>query len=340
MSSQPLRVGIVGGGIGGLTAAISIARAGAGVTVLEAASQLGEIGAGIQMFGNVSRFLVRCGIDEIIGENLVAMDEVRSWDGVSQEGHLIGRIYTKTVARMQGFPWWVVRRDHLHAGLVAGAVRDGVVVKTGFRVAGLEDDADGVTVISDNGDRERFDMVVGADGLRSYMRSHLFPELKPVCANNIAAYRTVVSCEEVFAKIPEARLKIGNTMDLFIGPGGYILLYPLSAGKELNVVSCFEQSRAVTELEELDVKEFRDHFIGWDPFIVKILGLVTETKRWPLLVLPRTESWSNSHKNIVLMGDAIHGMQNHMVRTMTSMYAVADFCRPRAQQRRWKTVYF
>ena len=91
--------------MGGLTAAIAIARAGAKVTLLEAAKELGEIGAGIQMFSNVSRLLVRWGVDEIIGDNLVAVDEINTWGANSE---LLARFDPKLGAKQTGFPHWFV----------------------------------------------------------------------------------------------------------------------------------------------------------------------------------------------------------------------------------------
>jgi salicylate hydroxylase len=73
---NPLHVGLCGGGLGGLAAAIALRRAGAQVTVLEAASELGEIGAGIQMTPNASRLLIKWGVADIIGENLVEVEEL------------------------------------------------------------------------------------------------------------------------------------------------------------------------------------------------------------------------------------------------------------------------
>lgn len=103
MPQTKLHVGICGGGLGGLAAAIAIARAGAKVTLLEAAKELGEIGAGIQVFPNVSRLLIRWGADELIGKNLILVDEINTW---SADNHLIARFDPKLGAKQAGFPHW------------------------------------------------------------------------------------------------------------------------------------------------------------------------------------------------------------------------------------------
>src|SRR5689334_9891483 len=98
-NAKSISIGLVGAGLGGLAACIALSRAGAQVTVLEAAPEPGEIGAGIQMFGNVSRFLIRTGVDKIIGDNLVQCDEVRTWGQGLTERELIGRIDVRKVVR-------------------------------------------------------------------------------------------------------------------------------------------------------------------------------------------------------------------------------------------------
>lgn len=103
MPQKKLHVGICGGGLGGLTAAIAIARTGAKVTLLEAAKELGEIGAGIQVFPNVSRLLIRWGVDELIGRNLILVDEINTW---SADNQLIARFDPKLGAKQAGFPHW------------------------------------------------------------------------------------------------------------------------------------------------------------------------------------------------------------------------------------------
>ena len=91
--------------MGGLAAAIALAQGGADVTLLEAARELGEIGAGIQVFPNVSRFLIRWGADEIIGNNLVAVDEINTWGA---DNTLISCFDPKVGLKHTGFPHWFV----------------------------------------------------------------------------------------------------------------------------------------------------------------------------------------------------------------------------------------
>ncbi|PVH97424.1 FAD/NAD(P)-binding domain-containing protein [Periconia macrospinosa] len=297
-------------GLGGLSAAIAIARAGAEVTLLEAAHELGEIGAGIQLYPNVSRFLIRWGVDKIIGDNLVLHDEVNTYAG--PEATLIACSSASDLALRSGFPWWVARRDHLHHGLTESARAHGVNVIVNSRVSKLKESAESVEVSTTNGNTYIFDFLVGADGIRSFIRSQIAPGVGPKATSKVAAYRGVLTYEQIFSEIPEARAYLRNSMDSWVGPNGCILTYPISGGKELNIVTAFCKDDYVTEMGQVDIEEFRNYYQDYSPVIQKILRLVNYTQRWPLLQMPPMKSWSNQQKNIVLLGDAAHGMQNFM----------------------------
>lgn len=206
-----------------------------------------------------------------------------------------------------------MRRDHLHDGLTDSARQHGAELILGARVIAVYHNTDGVQVTSSNGKSYKFDFLVGADGVNSVVRQSLFPDLSPRAVSQIAAYRGVVDYEEVYAAIPEARSILRNTIDAYVGPDGYVLLYPLSGGRELNIVTAFNTDHIVSTVEDVDINEFRNHYKDYPPVLRKVLNLMTATKRWPLLVVPPTTTWSNEYKNVVLMGDAIHSMQNHMV---------------------------
>jgi salicylate hydroxylase len=184
----------------------------------------------------------------------------------------------------------------------------------GSRVESYEYAKRNVTVATSDGCKYTFDLLIGADGIKSTIRSSLLPDATPQAASTVAAFRGILPYEKVFQEVPEARQFLRNSMDAWVGPNGYILLYPLTAGTELNVVTIFQMGRIVKTPEDKDVQDFQNLYKDWSPVIKKIIGLIEHTQIWPLLVLPPMKSWSNEHKNVVLLGDAAHCMQNHMVR--------------------------
>lgn len=315
---RKLRVGLCGAGLGGLAAAIAIARAGCEVRILEAASELGEIGAGIQMTPNVSRLLIKWGVSEIIGDDLVQCNYINMR---RTDGKVIQRteLYPKVV-REYGFPWWMVHRHHLHCGLAEGARRHGVQIVTGARVAKIEFEQSPVKVTTEKGKVFEFDVLIGSDGLKSVVRRTLFPDVKPRAATNNAAYRAVMPYEEVWQKVPESR-EFGNAIDVWSVEKGYVITYPISAGRDWNAVLSHYRDSPVTDVEEdVDMKEVREYFKDVDPRLKKIIDIIPSTKRWPLLITGPLESWSSPQKNVVLMGDAAHSMHNHLAQgAATSM---------------------
>ena len=309
MPPVSVHVGVIGAGMGGLGAAIALSRGGVKVTILEATTELGEIGAGIQIFPNVSKYLIRWGVDEIIGDNLVQVDEVRTW-GVNND--VVAKVDSKRVHRLTGFPHLIARRDHLLAGLAESARQHNVTIIVGARVEKLECSEQSATVTTTKGISYTFDLIVGCDGTKSTIRQHLFPEVKPRAPSKVAAYRGVLTYKEIKEKAPEAASILTNTMDMWTGPNGYIMTYPLSGGSELNVVTSFCRDYYVEKIEEVDIDEFRGYYKDYSPAVQSIIKLVNYTQRWPLLVMPPMERWSNGHRNVVLLGDAAHCMQNHM----------------------------
>ncbi|SMY28415.1 unnamed protein product [Zymoseptoria tritici ST99CH_1A5] len=310
LTKQSLKVGLVGAGIGGLTAAIAIARAGCDVTVLEAAAELGEIGAGIQITPNVSRLLIRYGVDQIIGDNLVQSNNInmRNRDGIVVQRT---ELYPKTV-REFGFPWWSVHRHHLINGLAEAARRHGVEIVTNARVANIVYKTSPVEVETEEGKDYSFDLLIGSDGLNSVVRTTLFPKVFPRTITNVAAYRAVLPYEEVYRNVPESR-DFGNDIDVFTMEKGYVIMYPIAAGREWNAVMAHVTDKPVTDVEEdCSMEEMREYYKDMDERVTKILELVPSTKRWPLMTVGPLKSWSSPQKNVAIMGDAAHAMVNHL----------------------------
>lgn len=187
-------------------------------------------------------------------------------------------------------------------------------------MAKIEYDSSPVKVTTEKGQTYTFDLLIGSDGLKSIVRKVLFPDVKPRAATNNAAYRSVIPYEELWQKVPESR-EFGNDIDVWSVEKGYMITYPISAGRDWNTVLSHYRDKPVTDVEEdVDMNEVRDYFKDIDPRAKKIIDIIPNTKRWPLLITGPLESWSSPKKNVVLMGDAAHSMMNHLAQgAATSM---------------------
>ncbi|KAK4941043.1 hypothetical protein LTR10_018964 [Elasticomyces elasticus] len=314
-----LHVGICGAGIGGLAAAIAIRKAGGQVTVLEAAPELGEIGAGIQMTPNVARLLIKWGVDKVIGDDLVEFEELNMR---RRDGTLVG--YTKTIPNVRknlGVPWWLVHRMHLHSGLAKVAQREGANIVIDSRVEKVDwTSSKKVNVTTSKGKTWTFDLLIGADGVRSVVRKSIMPHVKARPPTTNCAYRAIVPYEQI-RKDPIAKeLAEKLTMEVWMSDKAYIISYPISHGTQFNMVLSHHRDHLVDDVEDIDMQEFRDTYKDFDPRIKRIVDMVPSARRWPLLVTGPLESWSTPEKSIVLMGDAAHSMVNHMAQgAATSM---------------------
>lgn len=274
---------------------------------------------------NVSRLLIRYGVDKVIGNNLVRFRELNLR---RQDGTPVGYTKIKRVEDTVGFPWWLVHRHHLHNGLVEVAQANGVDIVIDTRIAEMEQRSDGrVSVTSEKGKSWTFDVVVGSDGVGSCVRKALFPDVKPKPSTGNCAYRAIVPMEDVRNDPLTRELvedKDGNpisTMEVWMSPAGYVISYPIADGRDFNMVLSHFRDPPVETVQDVDKAEVQQEYEGYDPRIRRIIEKIPEgVQRWPLLVTGPMESWSSPEKNVVLIGDAAHSMVNHMAQgAATSM---------------------
>jgi salicylate hydroxylase len=209
---------------------------------------------------------------------------------------------------------WIVRRDHLHAGLEASARQHGVNIVTNCRIASLQETEIGgmntVTLTSTAGLEYSFDFVVAADGIKSAVRSQLFPDVKPVPYADAVAYRHTAKFSDIFRQVPDAMTILEHNFNMWCGPHGYIVTYPISGGKEMNITICFytKHGRPTSIVENADLSELHEQLKEYPEIIRKIWSLAPGSHCWPLLHIPKMDRWSNESRSIVLLGDACHAM--------------------------------
>jgi salicylate hydroxylase len=299
-----MRVAIVGGGIGGLTAALALLRIGLDVHVYEQASQLGEVGAGVQVSPNASRVLHGLGLaDELAqtGVRPVAWHQ-RRWDD--------GRTLLRTplgdaMLEAFGFPHYQMHRADLLDALVRALPAERVHV--GHRLVALDERDDGVEAAFANGARVDADVLVGADGIHSTVRGVL---LGPQSARftGCVAYRGLV---------PAERLRdLGLVVDaeVWMGPGGHFVHYFVAGQRLVNFVAIVEEDTWTREswTDRGELADALAAFEGWHPQVLSILQQVEEPFVWALFDRPPLERWT--HGRVTLLGDACHAMLPFMAQ--------------------------
>jgi salicylate hydroxylase len=288
-----MRIGIIGLGLGGATAAAALHRHGADVTVFEQALEIGEVGAGIATLPNTIRLLHRLGLKEqlkAIGCPAVN-PAVRN-----AAGDVLHLMSTETI---DDTPGYFFHRAELLDTITALLPTDRV--RLGQRCIGVQETADKVEVRFENGAPESFDVVIAADGIKSTILGSVVAPAAPQFSN-LVAYRGLIP------NTPDIALDFGG---LWTNRERYIVAFPVSGGTRVNFAG-FVPTTGLPE-ESWFAKGSRDDLVAefgdWDPLIQRIVGSVEETFRWGVYFrdpLPHITS-----RRIALMGDAAHPMLPH-----------------------------
>jgi salicylate hydroxylase len=302
MSRRPLRIAIVGGGIGGLTAALSLRQAGFEADIYEQAPALTHIGGGINMGPNAARVLIRLGLGEgLLREGVrPASTHQRRWD----DGRTLQRApLNPQCEELYGAPHVTIHRADLLAVISSGLPLERVHL--GHRLLGFSDKGGHVEAWFDNGVRIDADMLVGADGIHSAVRAILFGDEAPKFAGCVA-YRGLVPVE----RLADLELELGSQS--WVGPGGHLVHYFVSRGELLNFVGWTEHDEWSREdwTDRATVERALAAFEGWHPQIRRIIGAADECFIWALFDRDPLPRWSVGR--VTLLGDACHPMYPFM----------------------------
>jgi salicylate hydroxylase len=302
MTAAPLKIAVIGGGIGGLSAAVALRRAGFAVDVYEQAPELTEIGGGINMGPNAARILYRLGLGE--GLDREGVRPVGSHQRRWQDGRTLQRAALNPLCeQLYGAPHLTIHRADLLAVIAAGFPPERVHL--GHRLVGLADRGDGAEAWFENGARIEADVLVGADGVHSAVRAALFGEEEPRFAGCVA-YRGLVPV----GHIADLDLELGSQS--WVGPGAHLVHYFVSRGRLLNFVGWTEHDAWNREdwTDRATIERALAAFAGWHPQVRRIIAAAETCFIWALFDRDPLQHWSVGHAT--LLGDACHPMYPFM----------------------------
>jgi salicylate hydroxylase len=298
---------IAGAGIGGLTAAISLARSGFEVAVFERAEVLDEIGAGVQVTPNATRVLAKLGALAAVEGYALAPRSIRILRG--RDGAELARLPLSEGARW-GAPYLVMHRADLQRALIECAARENSIALTlGVEVAGFNEDEKGVTIgLKRRLIRlaERGDLLIGADGLRSFVRERLgFGARDETGFSGRVAFRTMLdaAAAPAGAREPDICLELGAK--------AHLVHYPLKGGALINIVAVIESDwRAAPDDDpwdgEADQAALALAFARWSGDGRRLIEAAQNWRAWPLHDRPTPATMAIGR--MALIGDAAHPM--------------------------------
>jgi salicylate hydroxylase len=296
---------VAGAGIGGLTAALALAAQGFRVVVLEKTERLEQAGAGLQLSPNASRVLIGLGLQERLAARALTPDAISLMTARSG-GEIVRMPLGEAAGVRAGAPYWVMHRADLQAALLAH-INDNpdIELRLGCQFEDVAGHAKGLTVVQRSGMTRQQEValaLVGADGIWSAVRHHLFPEVQPQFSGLIA-WRGTLDAKQL------PREHTSRRVQLWMGPQLHLVAYPISGGRQINVVAVVPGTwNRPGWSAPGDVTEIKNAFASsrWPGTARMMIGAVDEWRKWALFTLPEGGEWTDGP--IALLGDAAHAM--------------------------------
>lgn len=291
---------IAGGGIGGLCAAVALARAGFPVSVLERSDAFSEMGAGIQVGPNAMRLLEDWELAPLVAAYSTVPEGIRVFEGLT--GELLNTVpLGRRAEERYGSPNIVIRRAQLQKCLLEAAwTQPDLKITTGFGLAGHESFEDRVEVFDASGTRVRGQALIGADGLQSTIRATVHQHQPETIGKT--AWRTVIRSSDAPSVFGDPYIGI------WMAPYGHLVHYPVDAGEEVDVIAVVEDTYHFDGWgAQGDPDDLLPHFYNWDRFPLEFLEQLEGWTKWTLFTMKPLDPWG--HGRITLLGDAAHPVQ-------------------------------
>lgn len=305
MADKDNTILLVGGGIGGMAAALAMSQAGFKVTLLEQAAELGEIGAGIQLGPNAFAAMDALGCGPRARARAVYNTELIMMDALDE--YQIGRMDVgEDFRKHYGNPYAVIHRADIHRSIYEEAqTHENIQVVTDCRIAEVDIGDRDCRVKDAKGRVFEGIAMIGCDGGRSVVRQKLIGDAPRVSGHVV--YRAVCPKDKFPADLA------WNAATLWAAPKGHLVHYPLRGGEEYNIVITFHSR----EQEEWSVKEgsreeIQSYFTGISPKPRQLVELANTWQRWATADRDPTTQWGQGRAT--LLGDAAHPPLQYMAQ--------------------------
>jgi len=289
---------IVGGGLGGLTAALALGRQGRRVRVLEATPELGAIGYGIQLGPNVFPMFKRLGLVEALLAQSILPRACVMFDALT--GAEVTHIPNEPQLRARfGAPYVVIHRVDLHKILLDACRATGTItLEPSTSVVDYTQRDDGVTLTTEDGRAISGVALIGADGLRSLVRARIANDGEPKPIGYVA-HRTIVPIGEVPHGVQR------DVSALWVGPGFHMVHYPLRDNTLFNIVAVFRTDTHGDKGDSaFNAAEVERTYATAHPVMKSLLEKMDLKRRWMIADRDPVRHWSQGR--VTMLGDAAH----------------------------------
>jgi salicylate hydroxylase len=290
------RIAIIGAGIAGLTFALCLARKNIPSVIIEKAKKLEDIGAGLQISPNAGKVLENLGLTKQL--NAISTMPKRIAIRSAQTGMTLNEVELgRKSEETFGSPYRVLHRQDLQSLLLneISQIKD-ITLKLGTTIEGMIETPLGATLMMKGPQGKETlecDLLVGADGVHSWLRGHIRENSEPISAG-YTAWRSTINLD------PRGHAPFKDETNLWLAEDAHFVHYPIAKGQKLNLVAIFKAE------EQDNQPDLQSAFEQWPVSIKRLIASAQEWTQWPLLLVSPEQIWIK--RRMVLIGDAAHAM--------------------------------